>query len=521
MQHKENAMENFEDGNRQGNGNGHGNGHSNGHGLQSGANAGFGTARDLVGILFRRRQLMLRSFAVMFLGVLVAAFFVVAHTYQSEMKIMVKHDRQDPVVTAEISNAPQAYTDGATDTELNSEVELLRSRDLLEQVVKETGLDQKRSLLSFGSTDPAARTAKAVAKLSAALNIELLKKTNIIRVAYTAKEPNLAAHVLTALSAGYLAKHIEVRRPAGALQFFEQQTDHYRKGLADTEVRLAAFSQDEQTVAGTLTRDTQVAKLVDFDATLRTTQASITESERRIKDLETQLASTPQRMETALRKTDAYTLLENLQSGLLALEVKRTELLTKFDPSYRSVQEVDQEIAQTKTAIAEAEKSPTIDQTTDRDPTFELLREELAKAKADLAGYQGRAGAMAAAIGGYRESLVKMDQKALAQGDLLREAKADEDNFLLYMHKREEARISDAMDQRRLVNVALVDEPAVPAMPTTSPWLFALLGTLLAAAVSIILAFMAEYFDPSFRTPDQVTEFLDVPVFASIPKNGN
>jgi hypothetical protein len=30
-----------------------------------------------------------------------------------------------------------------------------------------------------------------------------------------------------------------------------------------------------------------------------------------------------------------------------------------------------------------------------------------------------------------------------------------------------------------------------------------------------------DYPDPSFRTPDEVREFLDIPVFASIPANGH
>ena len=37
-----------------------------------------------------------------------------------------------------------------------------------------------------------------------------------------------------------------------------------------------------------------------------------------------------------------------MKSKLLELQLKRTELLTKFEPSYRLVQEVDQQIAETK-----------------------------------------------------------------------------------------------------------------------------------------------------------------------------
>ena len=57
----------------------------------------------------------------------------------------------------------------------------------------------------------------------------------------------------------------------------------------------------------------------------------------------------------AITNADNPQLQEKLKSKLLELELRRTELMTKFQPSYRLVQEVDQQIAQAKTAI-EAEE---------------------------------------------------------------------------------------------------------------------------------------------------------------------
>jgi capsular polysaccharide biosynthesis protein len=45
-----------------------------------------------------------------------------------------------------------------------------------------------------------------------------------------------------------------------------------------------------------------------------------------------------------------------------------------------------------------------------------------------------------------------------------------------------------------------------------------LLGGILASIISVSLAFAAERLDSRFRTPDEVRQFLNVPVFASIPK---
>ena len=46
-----------------------------------------------------------------------------------------------------------------------------------------------------------------------------------------------------------------------------------------------------------------------------------------------------------------------------------------------------------------------------------------------------------------------------------------------------------------------------------------LVGVLLAILTRLGLAFGSEYLDPTFRTPDEVTSFLNIPVLATMPQN--
>jgi len=92
---------------------------------------------------------------------------------------------------------------------------------------------------------------------------------------------------------------------------------------------------------------------------------------------------------------------------------------------------------------------------------------------------------------------------------------------MLYLRKQEEARISDALDRQRISNVVVAEPAAVPFLPQPR-WLFALLGGgLFAALSSIALAFAVDYWDPSFRTPEEVESFLGSPVVAAIPRDGD
>ena len=79
------------------------------------------------------------------------------------------------------------------------------------------------------------------------------------------------------------------------------------------------------------------------------------------------------------------------------------------------------------------------------------------------------------------------------QQNLSQDAKTQEENYLLYEHKREEARISNALDQGGILNVALAEQPVVPALPKRSPLSIALLTLLLAGTFSLATAFVTRF----------------------------
>lgn len=475
------------------------------------------TLRDLVAVVFRHKRVMILCFLGIFVGALMSALVLPA-SYRAETKILVKKERVDPVVSPQ-QTAPMIVKDAISEEELNSEVELMGSEDVLRKVVQECGLDQKKSWLSrlgFGQSDDT-RLAKAARRLKSDLNIEAVKKSNLISVSYESQNAQLAAKVLDTLNAAYIQKHLEVHHPSGQAQFFEQETDRYRTALADTETALKDFDTTQGGVAPQASRDLVLQKLADFNGDLHTTQAQIKETETRIANLEHQQGSTSARLTTQMKKGDDPQVLQQLKGTLVTLELKRTELLTKFQPTYPLVVEVDKEIADTKATLAKEESTPLHEETTDQNPTYGWINSELAKAKADLAGLQAREVATSAIVSQYENTAKQLDEKGITQQDLLRTQKANEENYLLYLKKGEEARIADALDQSNILNVAVMQAPYVPALPSRSPWMLGLVGLVLASVASVGIAFTLDYLDQSFRTPSEVTGELGIPVLAAVP----
>jgi uncharacterized protein involved in exopolysaccharide biosynthesis len=201
--------------------------------------------RDLTAPLFRRKRFL----SVTFLFLLAAVTLLGTqrlHKYESHMAILVSRERMDPLVTTEATSQIGAMTPALTDQEVNSEAELLKSRDLLEKVVLANGIQNAHGSSFLNFFRPRAKTdrvARAVRILAKDIQVEAPPKTNLIEVTYSSSDPVLAYGVLNSLSDLYLEKHAAVHRPPGSYQFFARQAQSYKAALQDSEQRLRAYGQ--------------------------------------------------------------------------------------------------------------------------------------------------------------------------------------------------------------------------------------------------------------------------------------
>src|SRR6202140_2890417 len=472
------------------------------------------TLRDLAATLFRGPGLVAASFGLVVLATML--FVVFSPRYESHFKVLLRRGRFDPVVSSEPPSAMDFTRADITEEELNSEVELLRDKDLLKQVVKMAGLVPADT----PDSDRPAKIEKAVRKLAQRLDVEAVRKSDLIQVSYKDSGPERAASILSALSTIYVRRHTDLQRPPGEIQFFDQQTAEYEKRLHRSEADLVHFTRARGVASAALERDIALEKLGEADAGYRQIDQDRVETEHRIASLREQIKSFPSRSVTLKRWADNPEVLEKMKTHLLELQLKRTELLTRFEPSYRLVQEVDREIAETRASIEAEALTPVRDETTDKDPNYEWARMEMERAVVQWDGLRARQSNASTQVISLRKFAQQMQSESIDQQDLVRTAKAAEENYLLSLRKNEEARIADALDEHRILNVAIVSPPGIPALPNHSLLLYFCLAFGLAIAFSIGVAFTTEYFDPTIRTPDEAYNVLEVPVLAWLPAAG-
>jgi uncharacterized protein involved in exopolysaccharide biosynthesis len=439
--------------------------------------------------------------------------FLAERTYVSTASLLVKKERIDAPVTPEqtVITSPERLL---SEEELNSEVEVLRSQSLLEEVVTRLHLEREfergggllAPLKKLMGEPPLSPRVRAQMMLEKAISIDPVKKSNVIRVSVQASDAELAARIADALCKAYQERHARIHRADGSKAFFAAQAEAAREKLAREEAALRRVSPLPNAQLLNQQIETQLRQLNEFEATLHTTRAAVAETEARIRTIEKQLQAEPSRLVSEERVTHR-TAPEALRSQLFALEMKRAELLTKYKSGHRLVTDVEQDIAAARRLVAEAESAPAeTESVTSLNALRQRLVDSLASERSALAALREKERSLAETVAAYASRVREMGAQGYEQRRLDREREIADGTYQLYAKKNEESRISEELDKEGIINVRLVEAARVPFKPVSpNVPVNLLMGFVGGLMLGLAAAYVLEYFNPTTRpraTPD-------------------
>lgn len=431
--------------------------------------------------------------------------------YQSQMKFLVNNERADMVITPDKNNSTTSGSE-VSETQVNSEIELLKSRDILAAVVRDAHLYEGHQKVDNATATPL-NVERAILGLQKALSVSALRKSNIIDVRYEATDPEVAAKVLRDVADRYLNAHLAVHSPPGTLQFFTDQAARNRERLDSAEAALSKFHRQTQLFSLPQQQAAVINRLEAVEGQLANLDAESHDLQSRLGEDQKQMGSIPDRVVTQIRAIPSQGSAEQLRTMLTELRNKRLSLAVKFKPGDRLLVELDREIENTSNALAQAQSERAIEQTTDLNTQHESLKTDGLRAQVTLKGLEARRLELSATRAGYLRELDAMDQQSLTLSDLERTEKEAEDNYVLYSRRVEEARLANSLDREKFSNVALIERPEpspIPASPSLKLNLAA--GATLGLFLAIALAFMLESRQSGhiqFGTPVVETPFGD------------
>jgi uncharacterized protein involved in exopolysaccharide biosynthesis len=473
--------------------------------------------RTAVEGFFRQSWFFLLTALIVLL--LTAVAILVTHKqYLSQMAFLVQNTRENVVVSAQRTSPPIVSSD-VSEEQVNSQVEILRSHDVIDPVADPewAGLDPRRR-----TSEALRQHEKLVAKFEKKLDTEIVRKTDVIDVSFLADSPEDARNTLERLSASYLAELRRLQRPEGASEFFASEANRTRRAWDAATDNLVKFQQSHQLVSLPDHEAAIDSEIMDDQQDLFETQATLRELDAQLKAGAQQIADLPSRQMSQETVSANQDLLQQLNVLLVQTENKRTDLATNYKPSDRLVRDLDQQIQTTEKALAKAQAVPTKQQTTDIDPAWQQVRTAYVQNQIAFQAAEQHRAALRSRITELTQDLAGLESTT-AQFDQL-QARAEElkENYQLYAQKRDQAEIEDAMDDHKLLNVAVAQQPTLSYDPERpKPLLYGALGFVSAMFLGLCAVYFAETSRRSVATPRELDALSRYPVLATVPYMGS
>lgn len=473
--------------------------------------------RPLIEAAFRYRRLWLLSV----LGLILLTLLYVTLTpreYRSEMDILVQNRRGSDQITPQRTTGT-VVVDSVTEEQINSEIQVLHSRSLANIVVDPQWNDKSVRTMT---PEQLREHDKEVEKYYKRLSIEMVRKSNVISIAYSASSPQDATETLNRLLTAFLAKQRSIANSPGAALFFAKQADQYKQQLDDAQQQLAAFQQKQQIVSLPDTEQTLTNEIAQAQVELRATQAQISQLSHQIGAQTQELHAVPTRQATTSRVIPNQYSIEQLDTMLAQLQNQRTSLLTKFTPQDRFVQEVDRKIADTQAALKQAQSMNSEEKSTDVNPVWQQLTSSIVQNQDDRQGLKAREDALNAQIGQLQNQLAQVEGSTVSFTTLREKVNQLQNEYQLSTQKRDEAEMSNAMDIDRLLNVAVAQAPTFSVTPyRPKPVVDLVLGGFTSLFLATFLVFFAEMGRSTVATPREMDRLSRYPLLATVPLEGS
>jgi len=237
--------------------------------------------RDVYYILFRHKW-MIAILAGLGVASSVALYFLWPFPYTSEAEIFVRYDVES-TGPSDLDTATKVRTpDDRGAGILNTELQILTSRDLATEVA--TNRDVQKVLSKSVDTN---NTFAAAAFISEHLTAEVQKDCDVIFVRFSAADPDVVRPVLTELIKDYKSEYFEIHLAPGVSDYFLETNKeksqailgNAMQALEDTKIKTGITSLDDaKKDAAELVSKTQQS--------IFQTLADLAEAEANMKDLQ-------------------------------------------------------------------------------------------------------------------------------------------------------------------------------------------------------------------------------------------
>jgi len=353
-------------------------------------------------------------------------------------------------------------------------------------------------------------------KIEKDLNIEGIKKSNVIEIAFQHEDPRMAAQAVNLLVEFFKEKHLQAYSDPKS-SFLEQQLAAYDLKLKESQNQMEAFRQKHRVFSLEEQRSLLLKQRTELDTSSKTSENQVREIRERLSSLKRQMQTVPEDIPLYTETAERYKSLDDAKTQLLMLQLKEQELLRKYKETNQLVVNVRKEIQIAQDFIKEQETAIKERVRTGKNVVYQELEGNLIKVQAELPSQEAKATALREQVAQLDVEIRSLDLREKELDNLKREFTVSERNYKTYLEKTEEARIVDDLNRQKSANISVIQEATVPVKPIKPKKLLNIaLGLILGAVSGLGLAFFSEFTAQGMSTPEETERRLGLPVLTTV-----
>ncbi len=440
---------------------------------------------QLLLILKARYKVIMITFLITVITAVVVTSML-PKSYTATTSLLLNYKGLDPVTGVML---PSQLMPGYMATQ----VDIIHSRNIALKVVDSLNLSDSDAVQAKFQTE--AKGQGDIRNWLAELLLNKLKVTpsresSVIEISFNAVEPTFASTIANKFAEKYMETSVQLKvEPAlKASDYFGKQIQVLRKNLQEAQMKLSNYQREKGVTNPEQSYDVESMRLNELSSQLSLAQTASIEAQSRKRSAQTSAADSP---DVALSPV-----LQSLRIEVSRAESKLADLTQRFGKNHPQYQSAEAELSKVKA----------------------LLKEELQRSSNSVSG--------TANINAQREAQLR--QQVEQQKKRLLDLNMTRGELSVLQKDVETAqRAIDAVTQRfgqtnieghsNQSDIALLN-PAIPPLAPSGPrkLLAILLAIVMGGVLGIGFALIAELLDRRVRCSEDVSELLEMPVFALV-----
>ncbi len=475
--------------------------------------------RDILAVLFCQFWGMALVAGAIFVTVAVATFMS-QEIFQSKAKIMLRIGRENVSVDAAVVG-PTMNISRTRESEINSELSILTSRDVVGRVVDSLGVNVVLGDNYKATGEDADRRHRmAVNNVESNLRATSDKKSNNITVQFYSTSPTLAQQVLDEILSVYQIHHIEVHRSQASLNFFKGRVDGLLEQIEEKESILASFKRENGVMLPVYQKDQLMTQITQLQNRQDQIKRQIMSMYTRRDSLQKSLDDRERYAVTSRVEGMPNRSAETIKIRLVDLRISEAEIMASYPATSTTLKQLLEPIQKGIRYLEEAlesESDTLTEETTSISIAYQAIVESLRRTETELSELNVEQSTIGPMLEEKQEQMASMVVVEREISRMQRDIGYDWDEYRQYRTGLQRSKVSEALDMDQISNVSIIQSATLSVYPISPDKKRNIaLGFLISVLAGLGYAFVREHFDDTIKSSADVADHLGQIVLSDI-----